>query len=270
MCQLLAMNCNTPTDVRFSFSGFSQRAGHTGDHIDGWGIAFFEGRAVRHFVDHLRATESAIAQFIKEYPIKSCNVISHIRKATQGEVNLANCHPFMRQLWGCNWVFAHNGDLKEFFPHLHTHFHPVGTTDSERAFCWILQEMHKSHAGIPTAQELSLTLAELAARIAQHGTFNFLLSNGENLWAHATTNLCYIERAYPFTQAHLADAELSVDFSTQTTPQDKVAVIVTSPLTTNENWTPMPAHHLHVFEGGQLQYTLPTGFIAPQNMAKRP
>ena len=42
MCQLLGMNCNTPTDSRFSFSGFSQRAGNTGDHTDGWGIAFFE------------------------------------------------------------------------------------------------------------------------------------------------------------------------------------------------------------------------------------
>ena len=26
MCQLLGMNCNTPTDVTFSFTGFAQRA----------------------------------------------------------------------------------------------------------------------------------------------------------------------------------------------------------------------------------------------------
>ena len=43
MCQLLGMNCNTPTDVTFSFSGFAQRGGNTGEHTDGWGIAFFEG-----------------------------------------------------------------------------------------------------------------------------------------------------------------------------------------------------------------------------------
>src|SRR5256885_6583333 len=46
MCQLLGMNCNTPTDVRFSFSGFTQRAGNTGDHTDGWGIAFFEDKEI--------------------------------------------------------------------------------------------------------------------------------------------------------------------------------------------------------------------------------
>ncbi|MFM1950093.1 MAG: hypothetical protein RL706_2114, partial [Pseudomonadota bacterium] len=42
MCQLLGMNCNTPTDATFSFSGFSQRGGITDHHSDGWGIAFFE------------------------------------------------------------------------------------------------------------------------------------------------------------------------------------------------------------------------------------
>jgi predicted glutamine amidotransferase len=34
------MNCNTPTDATFSFSGFSQRGGVTDHHSDGWGIAF--------------------------------------------------------------------------------------------------------------------------------------------------------------------------------------------------------------------------------------
>ena len=31
MCQLLGMNCNVPTDVTFSFTGFAQRGGKT-DH----------------------------------------------------------------------------------------------------------------------------------------------------------------------------------------------------------------------------------------------
>ena len=52
MCQLLGMNCATPTDVTFSFRGFSQRAGITSDHCDGFGIAFFEDKACRLFVDN--------------------------------------------------------------------------------------------------------------------------------------------------------------------------------------------------------------------------
>ena len=146
MCQLLGMNCNVPTDVTFSFTGFAQRGGKTDHHSDGWGIAFFEDKGLRHFVDHQAAVDSPVAELIRRYPIKSKNVIAHIRKATQGVVSLQNCHPFVRELWGRYWVFAHNGDLKDFRPRLHSHFRPVGDTDSEHAFCWIMQELAKSHA----------------------------------------------------------------------------------------------------------------------------
>jgi len=149
-------------------------------------------------------------------------------------------------------VFAHNGDLKDFHPRLHAAFRPVGSTDSERAFCWIMQELAKSHAGVPTVEELSITLRELAQRIARHGTFNFLLSNGQALWAHASTLLHYVERRHPFTQAQLADEDLSVDFSSLTTPDDRVAVVVTTPLTTNEAWTAFAPGELKVFVDGAL------------------
>ena len=98
MCQLLGMNCATPTDITFSFRGFSQRAGITSDHCDGFGIAFFEDKACRLFVDNQSAVESPIAELIRNYPIKSRNVIAHIRKATQGKINLENSHPFSREL----------------------------------------------------------------------------------------------------------------------------------------------------------------------------
>ncbi|WP_198972067.1 class II glutamine amidotransferase [Xylophilus sp. ASV27] len=252
MCQLLGMNCNTPTDITFSFSGFAQRGGGTSDHADGWGIAFFEGLGLRHFVDHQRAVDSPIAELIRRYPIKSRHVIAHIRKATQGAVNLENCHPFVRELWGRYWVFAHNGDLKDFQPRLHGGFRPVGSTDSERAFCWLMQELAKSHAGVPSIDELTRTLRELVPQIAAHGTFNFLLSNGQALWAHASTHLYYIERRHPFTSAELADEDLSIDFAAHTTPQDRVAVIVTAPLTSNEQWQPFAAHELKVFVDGAV------------------
>ena len=246
------MNCNTPTDVRFSFAGFARRGGGTDHHADGWGIAFFEGRGVRLFVDPQPACDSAVAALVRDYPIRSCNVISHIRKATVGQVALENCHPFMRELWGRYWVFAHNGDLKDYAPRLHAGFRPVGGTDSERAFCWLMQQLAKSHASVPSVAELTLTLRELAAQVARFGSFNFLLSNGQALWAHASTHLCHIVRQHPFASATLADDELSVDFAQHTTPQDRVAVIATTPLTRDEDWTPFAPGELRVFVDGQL------------------
>jgi predicted glutamine amidotransferase len=255
MCQLLGLNCKNPTDASFSFSGFAQRAGITDHHADGWGIAFFEGgdndRGLRHFIDHTPASTSPVAELIRRYPIKSRNIICHIRKATQGVVSLENCHPFVRELWGRYWVFAHNGNLENFEPRLHGGFKPVGQTDSERAFCWLMQELSKSHANVPSIDELTLTLQELTPRIAKHGTFNFLLSNGQALWAHASTQLHFVERKFPFSKATLSDRDVQINFAEHTTPDDRVAVIVTAPLTTDEVWTAFQPSELKVFVDGQ-------------------
>ena len=247
MCQLLGLNANTPTDLVFSFTGFAHRAA---EHKDGFGIAFFEGPGLRLFVDHLSATESPVADMIRRYPIRSRHIITHIRKATQGRVGRENTHPCVRELWGRYGVFAHNGNLVDFHPKLHANFHPVGDTDSERAFCWLLQELAKNHARMPSIPDLTQTLAELVPTIARHGTFNFLLSQGEALWAHCSTKLHYVLRRHPFAAAQLQDADLTVDFADLTTPQDRVAVVVTEPLTCNEDWVALQAGELAVFVDG--------------------
>ena len=248
MCQLLGMNANTPTDLVFSFTGFSKRAE---EHKDGFGIAFFEDAGVRLFVDAQSAAVSPVAEMVKHYPIRSSNVIAHIRKATQGRIALENTHPFQRELWGRYWAFAHNGDLKNYAPHLHGAFRPVGDTDSERAFCWLMQELAKAHAGVPSIAELTATLNELVPRVAAHGTFNFMLSNGQALWAHCSTHLHYLLRQHPFRTAHLQDEDMSVDFAQVAQPTDRVAVVVTQPLTANEAWVAFAPGELKVFVGGQ-------------------
>lgn len=251
MCQLLGMNCATPTDITFSFRGFSQRAGITSDHSDGFGIAFFEDKACRLFVDNQSAVESPIAELVRNYPIKSRNVIAHIRKATQGKINLENSHPFSRELWGRQWIFAHNGDLKDFLPELSGRFTPVGNTDSERAFCYLLDQLVKRFGyDEPKLDQVFDLLAEISPSIAEHGTFNFCLSNGQALFTYATTKLHWLVREYPFKPAQLIDIEVEVDFSQVTTPEDRVAVITTEPLTQNEEWTAFQEGEMILFRDG--------------------
>jgi hypothetical protein len=98
-CQLLGMNCATPTDFVFSFQGFCQRGGVTDIHSDGWGLSFYQGNGVRTFVDTEAASISPIASFLSQaYPIETLNMISHIRYATRGSVDLQNVHPFQREM----------------------------------------------------------------------------------------------------------------------------------------------------------------------------
>ena len=251
MCQLLGMNCNTPTDIVFSFTGFALRGGQTDEHQDGWGIAFFEGAGVRHLVDHEAAVRSPLAELIKTHPIKSRNVIAHIRKATQGQVALENCHPFVRECWGQNWVFAHNGNLNEFNPALNGQFLPIGNTDSERAFCYILQQLRAQFGQqAPSRDALSAALELLCGDIAGFGTFNMMLASGPALFVHCSTNMHYLIRRHPFRSAHLSDQDVSIDFSAVTTPQDSVAVIATQPLTTDEHWQALQRGEFKVFADG--------------------
>lgn len=252
MCQLLGMNCATPTDITFSFRGFSQRAGITSDHSDGFGIAFFEDKACRLFVDNQSAVESPIAELIRNYPIKSRNVIAHIRKATQGKINLENSHPFSRELWGRQWIFAHNGDLHDFNPTLSGRFTPVGNTDSERAFCYLLDQLVlKFGYHEPKLDQVFDLLAEVSPKIAEHGTFNFCLSNGQALFTYAITKLHWLVREYPFKPAQLIDLDVEVDFSQVTTPEDRVAVITTEPLTQNETWNAFVPGEMILFQDGR-------------------
>lgn len=252
MCQLLGMNCATPTDITFSFRGFSQRAGITSDHSDGFGIAFFEDKACRLFVDNQSAVESPIAELIRNYPIKSRNVIAHIRKATQGKITLENSHPFIRELWGRQWIFAHNGDLHGFDPVLTGKFTPVGNTDSERSFCYLLDQLVAKFGFVePSLDEIFSVLEEISPKVAEHGTFNFCLSNGQALFSYATTKLHWIVREYPFKYARLIDLDVEVDFSAVTTPEDRVAVITTEPLTDNEQWHAYQPGEMILFQHGR-------------------
>lgn len=251
MCQLLGMNCNVPTDICFSFEGFCARGGKTDEHRDGWGIAFFEGWGCRIFLDVKPSINSPIAELVRRYPIHSTNVIAHIRKATQGKVALENCHPFQRELWGRYWVFAHNGNLLDFQPESAEFYQPVGNTDSEKAFCLILETWRQCFpAGKPPLAKLYSVLQEIAVNLTTKGIFNFLLSDGEHLFAYCSTKLCYIVRQAPFAAAHLIDEDLTVDFQELTQASDRVAVIATTPLTDNEVWTQILPGELLVFQDG--------------------
>jgi len=63
-------------------------------------------------------------------------------------------------------------------------------------------------------------------------------------------------RSWPFSTAHLIDADMSIDFAKYTTPEDRVAVIATSPLTDDEIWTRFEPGDLALFQHGALLKTV--------------
>ncbi len=227
MCQLLGLNSSVPAGLGPFFDVFAERGGRTDEHKDGWGIAFHSGKRCRLYTDHRAAIDSPLATRVRRQALRARNILAHIRKATQGRIAIENVHPFARQLWGSTWCFAHNGDLKEFAPSA-GRFVPQGDTDSEAAFCHLLSRLAERfpHAQ-PAPAELRAAMTELAAEIASHGTFNFILSNGETLFAHCSTHLHY-----------RLDAGQ--------------AIIATEPVDTEDGWIPFAAGELKAFGSGML------------------
>ena len=256
MCELLGMSANVPTDICFSFTGLMQRGGNTGPHSDGWGIAFYQDGGYREFKDPQPSYQSEIAKLIKSYPIKSDIVISHIRQANSGRISLANTHPYTREMWGRNWCYAHNGQLKNFSPHLRrSHYTPIGQTDSEQAYCWLLNKIRHRFPTPPSYKpELWEYIGELATELAGFGVFNLLLSDSNYLYCYCSTKLAWITRKAPFGEANLKDEDLTVNFSEETTPNDIVSVVSTEPLTDNETWSKMEPGELLVLQQGEVVF----------------
>ncbi len=257
MCELLGMECNVPTDITFSFSGLRQRGGRTAHHGDGWGLALYEGNAARVFLEPTAAASSPLARFVSENPIKTLLAIGHIRKKTRGQTSLANTHPFVRELWGRHWVFAHNGTVRGARALKLGKYQPIGSTDSEHAYCHLMEVLRSSFRTYPRrVSELSELVAEVGGKIGRRGSFNFLLGDGRHLFARCATKLSYLVRKAPFGRARLSDDDVTIDFSAVTTPRDRVAVISTIPLTSDEAWTTGDPGTLWVFDQGALKSTL--------------
>ncbi|HEY0887549.1 MAG TPA: class II glutamine amidotransferase, partial [Ramlibacter sp.] len=190
MCELLAVSTSRPARLTFSLHTLAARGSPTGGTRDGWGVAFYQGEDVALFREPGAAGDSALVRFLESHGPATGLAISHIRHATQGSVRLANTQPFVRQLGGRSHVFAHNGNLTGVEA---AHgagagrWQPVGDTDSERAFCALLDRIEPlwtEPGAVPSLRARLSLLGDFAAGLRRLGPANFLYSDGDALFAH--------------------------------------------------------------------------------------
>lgn len=253
MCQLFGMNSKQPAVTSFELGGFMRRGGDTDHHADGWGIAFIEPTGCAIFSDAQASVNSVTAKQITEQPLQARTVIAHVRKATHGGISEQNCHPFTRKLWSRDWVFAHNGKLENYYPALSGPYFPEGETDSERAFCWLLQEL-RNHFGASHPEQITLRrkINDLADRIAEHGVLNFLLSEGSDLFAYCSTDLAVLERRANEGEVELVDADLRADAQVLRQRSEQMLLVATKPVTRNEAWQALSPNEFHHYSNGLL------------------
>lgn len=266
MCELFSISSNQATNVTFSLEEFSKHGGLTGPHKDGWGIAFYADKDAQIIKEPNSASNSECLKYVRNHNIESKYVISHIRRATQGEIALENTQPFCRELGGRMHVFAHNGDLHGITDDKklkHSIAHPMGNTDSEYAFCSLMKflgELWNANE-LPSVEERINLLTYYSSLIRPYGPANFIYSDSELLFAHGHKRIHNDEKEFRPPGLYILSRSCLIDIKSKpnivgldmqsTQAEQKVILVASVPLST-ESWMPLDEGELVVLKDGAI------------------
>jgi glutamine amidotransferase len=269
------MSSRYPTTVGFSLETLAQRGGHDGPHKDGWGVAYFEERDVFLLREPSPAAESDLVRFMEVNGPPSSLVLSHVRLATQGAPALRNTQPFQRELGGRAHVFAHNGNMPgvtEACCLRSNRFRPVGETDSEFAFCCLLERLGNLwDSGQDKAPSVEIRLgvvADFAASLRTLGPFNFIYSDGDALFVHSHIRKQSdgIERPPGLHVLVRSSNEKAVDLTESgvmlAPVAQELALIASVPLTDDEPWEPLDQGEVIALKQGIIWARVPATRVA--------
>lgn len=146
MCRLFGFRSVIQSQVHRSLvQADNALCGLSEQHPDGWGVAYYVDGTPHLMRSACSALSDRVFQRVSGV-VASETVLAHVRKATQGPLNVLNCHPFQHG----RWVFAHNGDIPNFAERreqLLAQVSPrlvrfiLGETDSEVLFFLVLTQL---------------------------------------------------------------------------------------------------------------------------------
>ena len=263
MCELFAFTSNQPATVSVSLDQFASHGSSDSENKDGWGIAYYFEGDIRRYRDTGPAAESVLVKFVEEQSLRSTQVLAHIRNANVGSVRLPNTHPFSRELGGNMHTFAHNGYLgsiateKSFALH---RFQSIGDTDSEHAFCVLLDRlssiwMHESD--VPAFTDRLDIVALFAREIREMGLSNFIYCDGDTIFVHADRRrqsdgkyrppgLWLHQQTCPECDGPIRGGGISIDSERQ-----KIAMVASVPIT-EDHWEPLDGGTVIAMRNGEV------------------
>jgi predicted glutamine amidotransferase len=265
VCELLAMSSRQATRLTFSLEVLSSHSAAPGKAREGWGVAFYAGNDVALFREPGAASDSPLVRHLESGGPSTTLAISHIRHATQGAVSLANTQPFVRELAGSAHVFAHNGDLLGDAASrilVGDRYRPMGTTDSELAFCALLERLHVAYGPsrqLPGLEQRLDVVAAFAADLRTLGPANFLYADSDALFAHGHRRFQPATGSIAPPGLHrlsrrCAQAETGVDCQGVCVAggfQD-VTLVASFPLS-DEGWRPLAEGEVVAISAGQVR-----------------
>jgi len=186
MCQLFALSSAQPVWANDLLREFFS---HADENPHGWGFADLAQAtpAVLHGQD--AAHTSPGVRLLLGCPLALTAALAHIRFATVGQVDLANCHPFSgADASGRRWTLMHKGTVFSFEP-LSPYFRSQqGSTDSERILLYLLDAVNAMQElkGAPLeADERFAVFDGVSSRIAPGNCLTLAVYDSDQLYIYS-------------------------------------------------------------------------------------
>ncbi len=201
MCRLFGFRSNVVSGAHRSLVAAENALSHQAtQHRDGWGIGYFLGDEAYILKSEAGAAEDERFDRISRR-LQSHAFVVHVRRATVGQVDYLNSHPFRHG----SFIFAHNGTLfgfEHFKDKMLADMLPghrdliFGSTDSEHLFYYLISAL--TRAGVPdggrgefdpdvAGAALTQALGKVYGWAAEAGVdqplMNFILTNGRLFFA---------------------------------------------------------------------------------------
>lgn len=240
MCRMLGIVASEPTDFRICLREAPRSLGTLSrEHPHGWGVAVFAGSGGWTVQKQPRCADEDAHFGQVACGSRGEVLVAHVRKRTVGPISLENTHPFRRG----DWVFAHNGTVEDQ-GHLRRASsgrrlqEVTGQTDSELLFSYVLTRLDEANPS--SVEAVSGALRRLVDELVGRpnvGAVNFLLSNGEDLFAYRYGRTLFVLERSPHDELRplRESAETGAVVETRWTRRRR-AVLVASERLTDEPW----------------------------------
>jgi transglutaminase-like putative cysteine protease/predicted glutamine amidotransferase len=237
-------------------------------NVSGWGFGWYpnDDSAASVVKDTGSKEIGSLTSTLSDWQrFRSTTFLCKVRGAAK-RYSQQDTQPFHRSFGGRDWLFLHNGDLdkeklKALFTSNDGFLEPMGVTDSELAFCYILQQLQcsgaKRLADVPWDSYLSWfsTLDSL-------GAADIVLADGQNTLAYHGPNsprsLFYLRRIPPHQSGIQLDGNVvSLDFS-DSQDTHRTAFLVSSEKFSNGVWSEMASGQMIVVNRASITWNTHT------------
>ncbi len=262
MSHLLGMSFGSAASPSITLKSVPRGQGDSAQN--GWGFAWYPASESGAVVvkDPVPSGDTAMTSMLRDWErFRGTAFVCHVRGAAK-RVTQEDTHPFSRSYGGRDWVLAHNGDLdpaqvRELSLGSNPVFEPVGRTDSERAFCWLLTQIRgqgvRRLAGVGWPE-----LHRWIGQLDDIGTINLLMTDGQDLVAYRDAtgfnSLWITRRCPPHATQHLENPVLSLDLSDPLDENRTVVIVSTTPLS-KEDWIELKPGQMVVVRRGHITWS---------------